>query len=79
MSALVPGARLLRELRGGTKLLGKLYRLPDGRRVVELACRGHDCQGQRRCWFDVRTGDRLPAETMPERRDRPVAGHDADG
>lgn len=56
----VPRLRLVRELRGGRKLLGKLYRLPDGRRVLELACRGDDCQGQRKAYFDARTGEPVP-------------------
>lgn len=47
-------AQLVTELRAADTLLGKLLRLPDGRVVVELRCRGKACS--RLVCFDVETG-----------------------
>lgn len=47
-------AQLVTELRAANTLLGKLVELDDGRRVIELRCRGKACP--RLCYFDPQTG-----------------------
>ncbi len=53
---------LIGELRAAGKLLGKLYLLDDGRRVVELVCRGRGCE--RWCYFNAQTGEPVQLDRL---------------